>query len=100
MSYVIRSHRALWQSVMVAAIMDVSKAVKSRAPICGHRRAVAIEMLYFHSADWRLLCEIAGASRKPAEIEAFLRSDFAMKTQAEIYRSFGFTKDRSETEAA
>lgn len=99
MSHVIRGHRALWQSVMVAAIMDAAKAVKSRARICGHSRAVAIEMIYFHSADWRLLCEMAGASTKPVEIEAFLRSDLAMKTQAEIYRSFGLTKDRPESEA-
>lgn len=100
MSHIIRSHRALWQSVMMAAIMDAAKAVKSRAPICGHSRAVAIEMIYFHGADWRLLCEMAAMSGKPDEIEAFLRSDLATKTQAQIYRSFGLTNDRQEVEAA
>lgn len=100
MSHVVRSHRALWQSVMMAAIMDATKAMKSRALICGHSRAVAIEMIYFHSADWSLLCEMAGMSGKPDEIEAFLRSDLATKTQAQIYRSFGLTNDRQEVEAA
>lgn len=100
MSHVVRSHRALWQSVMMAAIMDATKTIKSRALICGHSRAVAIEMIYFHSADWSLLCEMAGMSSKPDEIEAFLRSDLATKTQAQIYRSFGLTNDRQEVEAA
>lgn len=83
--------RRLWLAVAEKAVVEACTAIVRRAGTLDG--AVSREMRYFRSKSWREVCEFAGISCRPDQIETFLKSPHVRVSSAKIRKALGLMGD-------